>query len=209
QALEADVDAFIDRYHGRPLVELRMGAMLGDLTRLLREHRLALPPDLALVLKAAATLEAIGRELDPDFHMVREAEPFLRAAILARYGPARLARRGWRAARSALELAAELPRELRGLVRSAKHGRLQVHVDVTSLDRFARTLDAAANRLTVGVVTAALIIGSSIVMTVGGGPTLLGLPSFGLVGFLAAAAGGAWLLFSIWRSARTRGRDHP
>lgn len=94
-------------------------------------------------------------------------------------------------------------------MRSAKHGRLQVHVDVTSLDRFARTLDAAANRLTVGVVTAALIIGSSIVMTVGGGPTLLGLPSFGLVGFLAAAAGGAWLLFSIWRSARTRGRDHP
>jgi ubiquinone biosynthesis protein len=202
QALEADIDAFIDRYHGRPLAELRMGAMLGDLTRLLREHKLALPPDLALVLKAAVTVEATGRELDPGFHMVSEAEPFLRAATLARHGPARLAQRGWRAARTALELLGELPRELREILRSAKNGRLQVHVDITTLERFGHQIDGAANRLTVGVVTAALIIGSSIVMTVQGGPTLLGLPSFGLIGFLGAAVGGMWLLVSIWRSGR-------
>jgi ubiquinone biosynthesis protein len=53
-----------------------------------------------------------------------------------------------------------------------------------------------------GVVTAALIVGSSIVMTIEGGPTLLGLPVFGLLGFLGAVAGGAWLLYSIWRSGR-------
>ena len=202
EAVGADVEAFIDRYHGLPLGELKMGAMLADLTRLLQDHKLALPPDLALVLKACVTLEATGRELDPGFDMVGEASPFLRAATLARRGPKALALRGWRAARSALELAADLPRELRRLLRSAQSGRLQVHVDVTSLDRFGRQLDGAANRLTVGVVTAALIIGSSIVMTVEGGPTLLGLPSFGLLGFLGAAIGGAWLLFSIWRSGR-------
>jgi ubiquinone biosynthesis protein len=154
------------------------------------------------VLKTCVTLEATGRELDAGFDMVGEAAPFLRAATLARRGPAALARRGWRATRTAVELLAELPRDLREILRSAKNGRLQVHVDVTSLERFGRQLDGAANRLTVGVVTAALIIGSSIVMTVEGGPTLLGLPSFGLLGFLGAALGGAWLLFSIWRSGR-------
>jgi ubiquinone biosynthesis protein len=202
EAVAADVDAFIDRYHGMPLGELRMGAMLADLVRMLQQHKLALPPDLALVLKTCVTLEATGRELDAGFDMVGEAAPFLRAATLARRGPAALARRGWRATRTAVELLAELPRDLREILRSAKNGRLQVHVDVTSLERFGRQLDGAANRLTVGVVTAALIIGSSIVMTVEGGPTLLGLPSFGLLGFLGAALGGAWLLFSIWRSGR-------
>jgi ubiquinone biosynthesis protein len=202
QLLAADVEAFIDRYHGLPLAQIGLGSMLADLARLLQEHRLALPPDLALVLKVAATLEAVGRELDPGFHMIAEAEPFLRAATLARSGPAALARRGWRAARTALEIVAELPRDLRRVLRSARHGRLQVHVDVTGLDRFGQKLDGAANRLTVGVVTAALIIGSSIVMTVQGGPTLLGLPLFGLVGFLGAAIGGTWLLASIWRSGR-------
>ena len=178
--------------------------MLADMTRMLQEHKLALPPDLALVLKVFITLEATGRELDPDFDMVGEAAPFLRAATIARRGPAALARNGWRAAKTAIELLADLPRDLRDLVRSARRGRLQVHVDVTSLERFGHQLDGAANRLAVGLVTAAFIIGSSIVMTVAGGPTLLGLSSLGLLGFLAAIAGGAWLLLSIWRSARGR-----
>ena len=136
--------------------------------------------------------------------MVREAEPFLRAAMLARRGPLALSRRAWRAAIGALEILSELPRDARELLRAARSGRLQVHVDVTTLAKFGRQLDGAANRLTVGVVTAALIIGSSIVMTVQGGPTLLGLPLFGLLGFLGASAGGAWLLFSIWRSGRDK-----
>jgi ubiquinone biosynthesis protein len=45
---------------------------------------------------------------------------------------------------------------------------------------------------------------SSIVMTVSGGPTLLGLPVFGLLGFLGAVAGSLWLLLSILRSGRGR-----
>ncbi len=77
-----------------------------------------------------------------------------------------------------------------------------MHVDLTSLHGFGNQLDGAANRLAIGIVTAAFIVGSAIVMTVQGGPTLLGLPLFGLVGFLGAAAGGAWLLISILRSGR-------
>ena len=202
EKLAGDVDAFIDRYHGLPLQELRMGSMLTDMTTLLREHRLALPPDLALVLKACVTLETYGRELDPEFDMVGEAAPFLEAATLERFGPARLARRGWRASRMLLDTLADLPRDLRELVRSARSGRLQMHVDLTSLYRFGQQLDGAANRLAIGIVTAAFIVGSAIVMTVEGGPTLLGLPLFGLLGFLGAAVAGAWLLVSILRSGR-------
>ena len=202
ERLAADVDAFIDRYHGLPLGALSAGAMLADLAQLLREHALALPPDLAMVLKVALELERTGRELDADFDMVGEAEPFLSAAIAERRGPAALARRGWRAAGEALDLLAALPGDLRRAVRAARSGRLQLHVDLTALDAFGRVIDGAASRLTLGVVTAALIIGSSIVMTVEGGPALFGLPLFGLAGFLGAAVGGVWLLVSILRSGR-------
>jgi len=65
-------------------------------------------------------------------------------------------------------------------------------------------MDGAASRLTVGIVTSALIIGSSIVMTVKGGPTLFGLPMFGLIGFIGAGIGGIWLLLSIWRSGKRK-----
>jgi ubiquinone biosynthesis protein len=202
--LAADVDAFIDRYHGIALKDLRMGAMLADMTALLREHALALPADLALVLKACATLETYGRALDPDFDMVGEAAPFLRAATLARSGPATFAKRGWRTLSALGDILGELPRELRDLSRAAKSGRLQAHVDVTGLPAFGRQLDTSANRLAIGIVTAALIVGSSIVMTIDGGPQLLGLPMFGVLGFAASLVGGAWLFVSILRSGGGR-----
>jgi ubiquinone biosynthesis protein len=63
-------------------------------------------------------------------------------------------------------------------------------------------MDRSVSRLTMGIVTAALIVGSSIVMTTRAESTWLGLPLFGLLGFLGALVGGAWLLVSILRSGR-------
>ncbi len=202
--LAADVDAFIDRYHGVALQDLRMGAMLADLTALLREHSLALPADLAFVLKACVTLETYGRQLDPDFDMVGEAAPFLRAATLARSGPGALAKRGFRAAAALAGIAGDLPHDLRELIRSARSGRLQMHIDLTSLQSFGRQVDTSANRLAIGIVTAALMVGSAIVMTIEGGPMLFGLPLYGLLGFAGALVGGAWLFVSILRSGGGR-----
>ena len=53
-----------------------------------------------------------------------------------------------------------------------------------------------------GIVTAALIIGTAIMMTVKGGPEIMGLPALGFFGYIFAALGGIWLLFSIWRSGK-------
>ncbi len=205
ETLTLEIEGFVDQYHGVPLKNLNLSAMLGELTALLREHSLNLPPDLALLIKAFVTLEGMGQQLDPDFDMVAVAAPFLRRAMLSRYAPEALAKRGWRAVASTADLLIGLPQDLRQLLRSARSGRLQLHVDVTRLKTFGNQLDRAASRIAVGNVIAALIIGSSIVMTIKGGPTLLGLPLFGLLGFVGATVGAIWLLFSIWRSGKRDG----
>ncbi len=200
--LMLEIQAFVDQYHGVALKQLKLGAMLSDLVAILRQHRLALPTDLSLLVKAFVTLEGMGRELDPDFDMAGEAMPLLEQVLRARYTPVAIVRRGWRTAGEVLALMAGLPRDLSRLLRAARRGRLEMHIDVTHLKHVGNQLDSAANRLVVGIVIAALIIGSSIVMTVPGGPTLLGLPFFGLLGYLGAAVGGVWLLLSIWKSNR-------
>ena len=73
--------------------------MLAEVTTILREHHLALPSDLALLIKAFISLEGMGRGLDPDFHMASEAQPMLRQVVRARYRPQALAMRGWQALR--------------------------------------------------------------------------------------------------------------
>lgn len=109
---------------------------------------------------------------------------------------------GAKSLREAAALALDLPGELRRLMKAMDRGAITVHVDVTRLDRAFERMDRAVSRLTMGIVTAPLIIGSSIVMTVKTESTWLGLPLFGLPGFLAAVACGIWLLVSIARSGR-------
>ena len=201
--LQADVGAFVDQYRGVPLKDLRMGVMLTDVTTILRDNGLSLPPDLALMIKAFLTLEGMGRQLDPDFDMAGAARPFLERVVLQRYSPRTLLKRSRRTALDAMELVGDLPRELRRLLRTARRGRLHMQVEVTSLKAFGEQVDRAANRLTMGVITAALVVGSSIVMnSAGGGVSSRWLLALGVLGFVGAGLIGLWILLSIWRSGR-------
>jgi len=205
--LEGEIEAFVDQYHGTPLAELSLGQMLADVTVILREHRLALPSDLALLIKAFISLEGMGRGLDPGFHMATEAQPLLRQVVRARYRPQALAQRAWQTLRRALATAEQLPHDVSRLLRNARRGRVHVGIELAHLKRVGDQLDRAANRLSLALVIAALIIGSSIVMTVSGGPTLFGLPAFGFLGFAGAVLGGLWLVRAIWRSTHRSDED--
>lgn len=203
--LQGDIDAFVDQYRGVLLKDLRMGTMLGEVTSLLRRHGLMLPPDLALLIKALLTLEGLGRQLDPDFDMTAAAQPWLQRIMWQRHSPRALAQRGQQSLMGALDLLADLPRDLRRLLRTARHGRLRGQIEVTSLEAFGDQVNSAANRLTMGVVVAALVIGSSIVMnSVSGGGGNRWLMALGVAGFIGAGLGGVWILLSIWRSGRHR-----
>lgn len=199
EALRCEIEAFVDDYHGVALKKLDLGALLADVVAILREHGLALPPDLALMIKAFITLEGMGRQLDPDFDIAGEAAPFLREVLLAHLAPRAIARRGWEALLGGVQMLAGLPQDLGRLLRAARRGKLQLEVDVPALKSFGDQLDRAASRLTMAIVTAALIVGSSIVMTVDRGG---GVATLGLLGFIAAMLGGLWVLISVWRGGR-------
>ena len=191
-----DIDEFIDQYHDIPLKELNIADLLNRLTTLLRDHQLNLPPDLTLLLKAFITLDGFGRQLDPDFNLVQEATPQLKRIFLERYSPSELFRRGKGNLFNLAELLSDLPRDLHQLIESLRYGSIGVKIDLNKPVWLSKELDRSINRLSVSLVTSALIVGSSIVTTVQGGTSSV----FGLMGFVGAFVGGIWLLFSIWRS---------
>ena len=202
--LRNEIDKFVDDYHSVPLKELDLGAMLGDVTGLLRDHGLTLPADLAMMVKAFISLEGMGRQIDPDFQLGPEAGPFLKRAIFARYAPDKLAKRGWRSIAGAAELLASLPRDVSQLLRAARRGNFKVQVEVKPLEKFGEQIDRAAARLTIGLVTAAMIIGTSILMTVGAREDTARLSTFVMLGLVVAFGGGLWVLLSIWRGKKNK-----
>ena len=201
-ALMQEIAVLVDTYRGMPLKDLRVGQMLGEITGLLRQYGLTLPPDLALMVKTFLTLDGVGRQLDPDFDMTAVATPFLERAIARRYHPWALWRRGREQAGNWMDLADALPRDARQILQATRRGRLQLRIETRSMDRFGEQVQRAANRLVVGVITAALVVGSSIVMHSVGSHNRPWLLALGVAGFLGAALCGVWIVLSIWRSAR-------
>jgi ubiquinone biosynthesis protein len=182
--LASDVDGLVDRYHGVALARLDLTAMITDATAVLRRHRVVLPADLSLMFKAILTLEGMARGLDPDFDTVSEARPFLRQTLGARYAPATLAHEGTRVA---TELAAALPRDVRRLVRAARAGRLRLPIDVARSEEMAAAgLERSVNRLVLGLVAAALIVGAALTLPVSLGPPVWGMPLPSALGYVAA-----------------------
>jgi len=191
-----DVSELVFSYDNLQLKDVKIGPLLTDITAIIRENGLLLPADLTLLFKALITLEGLGQQLDPHFHMVDHLTPFVRGVIAERYQPAALIKRGRKSLKEALEVVSGLPRDMAKLLREARRGHLRIDFDLKRLDQFGHQLDRASSRITMGILTAALIIGSSIVMTVPGWRFL------GIVGFLLAFLNSIWVIFSIWRSGK-------
>jgi len=195
-SLSLDMDDFIDQYHGIPINELDISAVLANLTTLLRDHQLNLPPDLTLFLKAFITLDGLGRQLDPEFNSIEVAAPFIQRVFLARYSPDALLKRGKNNLFGFAEILTDLPQSLSRFVDALNHNTFGINITIKKPEWLSKELDRTANRLSVSLVTSALIVGSSIVTTVEGERASI----FGLMGFIGATIGGIWLLLSIWRS---------
>jgi ubiquinone biosynthesis protein len=203
--LAADVSELAFDFADVQLKDLHVGALLQRVSAIMREHGILMPADLALMFKALITLEGLGRQYDPQFQLIAHIKPLLERAISERYQPATAVRRGQATLSNFVGLVTSVPRDFARLVRDARRGRMRVDLDLKRLDTFGDRLDSTIDRMTIGIMTASLVIGSSIVMTVPGGPTILGMPLLtllGLLGYLIAFFNSLWIIGSIWRSGR-------
>lgn len=205
ERLAADVDELVTDFADLPMKDIRVASLIARLTAIVREHGIMLPTDLTLMFKCLITLEGSARKYDPDFRLVDRLKPFVDRALAARYSPAEMGRRGGANVGHFLSLLGAMPRELARLLKDARRGRIRIDLDLKRLDSVGRRLDNTVDRLTIGLMTASVVIGSSIVMTVTSGPQLFGVPIFsvlGSLGFLMAFINSVWVIFSIWRSRR-------
>ena len=197
ELLNQDCREFLDHYAASELEDLDVAAMLQDITRIVRENDLILPADVAGMIKVFLTLEGLGRRLDPKFSLDEHIDPIARKMMQEMSSPRRLVERNWRDLR---RLAIALPRDVRKVVQRLRRSGFKLEFDLKRLDEFGRQLDRSANRITVGLITSALIVGTSIAMTIDSGPTFFGLPILGFFGFGTSFGIGLMLLWSILRS---------
>ncbi|MCX6954045.1 MAG: AarF/UbiB family protein [Verrucomicrobia bacterium] len=165
---------------------------------------IALSRDYALMAKAVISIEEVGRTLDPQFDLRRQAEPVLRELHGERLHPRRFVRRTTDMLRHTLIGLQDLPFELRRLVRRLEHDNLAINLHHRGLEQHDDAIKVAANRIALGVIIGALIVGSSLIVITGIQPHLLGYPALGIVGYLLSAVLGLYVIWDIIGHGRHR-----
>ncbi|WP_037586583.1 ABC1 kinase family protein [Stenoxybacter acetivorans] len=200
--LGMDLMEMLSNYEHVPMRHLRISQVIGDITRILRTHELTLPAELVMLFKTLMTLDGVLKQLDGDFELLTHTKPIIKKLIRQRISPQEIWQKSQANARMLAFIAGDIPHNLLRFGQRLQKGRFGINLDIKRLEELNNRLDHITNRLTMGIVTAALIIGSSIVMNINAGPKMFGLPFFGFIGYLLAFGNSLWLLWSIWRSGK-------
>jgi predicted unusual protein kinase regulating ubiquinone biosynthesis (AarF/ABC1/UbiB family) len=179
------------------LDQMQTGALVMEFTRVCATNGLRMPPEFTMLGKTLLNLDEIGRTLDPQFKpndaLRRHATKITRDRVLKSLNPSTMLTAAMEAKEFAQEMPGRVNRILDSLARNELSFRVQAFEEKTLIAGFQKI----ANRITTGLVLAALIIGAALLMRVETSFTLFGYPGLAILCFLGAAIGAGWLLLEI------------
>lgn len=182
------------------LEQLNVGRSLLEVSSIAVEDGLIMPAELVLLGKTMLQLDQVGRILDPKF----EPNASIRrnvAALMTQSMRNNLTQGNvYSSLLEMKDFTTGLPARLNRLMDAVANSDLEVKVKTTDAQMVMDGLQTIANRLTMGIVLAGLIVGASLLMRVATSFQLLGFPGLAILCFLAAATGGFWLVVRIFVS---------
>jgi ubiquinone biosynthesis protein len=182
---------------GRATGDIALGAVLLGLTGVAGEHHIRPPTELAMLGKTLLNLDQVGRVLDPSLEpnamLRRHAAELMERRMASSLRPANL----FKAALEANELVQQMPGRLNRILELLADNEMSVQVNAIDEAKLIAGLDKIANRITLGLLIAALILGAALLVRVDAGPTILGYPALALIFFLIAAVAGIALSIKI------------
>jgi ubiquinone biosynthesis protein len=202
QALEVDISELLVRYHKIPLGRLDMATLFDEFFEIVHRHDLRIKSEFMVFGKALVTYEEVARQLDPEYDLIKSAAPYAKKMVLRKIGLTQILRDLRIGLAELRDFVTRFPGDARQFARKLNKGEARLGLEIRGLDRLTIELDRSTNRLAFALVIAAIIVGSSLVLTLDVGIKIYGLPLFGLVGYLFAGILGAGLVISILRSGK-------
>jgi ubiquinone biosynthesis protein len=192
-----EIAALVAWNEGLTVKDIQVGRVVLEITRLSGEHGLRVPADLAMLGKALLNLDKVARTLhpgfDPNASVRRNA-----AEIASRRMKDGLTPESFLASMvDARDFLKALPQRLNKILESIANNEMKITVDAIDEDRLISGMTKIANRITLGLMLASLVIGAALVMRIETSFKLMGYPGLAITLFLSAAIGAGWLAVHI------------
>lgn len=208
-AFRRHVEDLVQRYHGSRVEQIEVGSVVMEIARIAGGDGVRVPRELTMLGKTLLNLDAVGRALSPEFDpnaaIRRHAAELLTRRMRQEVSPGNLSA----AVLDTFELVKHLPSRLNRILDLVAKNELAVKVEAIDERMLVEGFQKVANRIAMGLVLAALIVGAALLMQVSTSFTILGYPGFAILSFLGAACGGMALVAGILFSDRKGSRRPP
>ena len=175
------------------------------LQKVIYKYQLKVPGDVFLILRALAILEGIGIMLHPNFQTLDFIKPYGKKLVKEQFSTKNLSLDLYYTINQLSSLFFNIPTEIRTIIRKLRKGDLVINVELSGFEALSKNIDISANKLSTALIIAALIIGSSISMSIPYNNStiyLLGMPLISFIGFNIALFLSIYLLLYMLRKRR-------
>jgi len=191
------ISEIVARQKTATVEEMQVGRLVLEVTRCAAESHIRVPPELTMLGKTLLNLDQVGRALapqfDPNASIQRNAAEILRQRVVKTLAPSNL----FGSVLEVKDLLQRLPARLNQFLDALANNEFKVSVDAIDEKTLIVGFQKIANRITVGLIIAALIVGAALLMRVETSFRIWGYPGLAIIFFICAAGAGVVLLFNI------------
>jgi len=180
------------------LAQMNVGRSLLDVSTIARENGLIVPSELVVLGKTLLQLDEVGRILDPTFDPNASIRRNVSELMTQRMRKDLTQGSVYSSMLEAKDFMTGLPTRLNRIMDAVGNSELEVKIRAMDAKIVLDGMQKIANRITMGVVLAGLVVGASLLMRVPTRFRIFDYPGLAILCFIAAAAGGFWLVVSIF-----------
>lgn len=197
QQFKSSISELVSRQKSTLLENLEIGRIILEVTKLCGENGMTLPNEFAMLGKTLLNLDKVGKTLDPSFNpnesIRRNVDELMRKKLLQ----SSTSKRSYDVLLESKEFFEKLPSRVNSILDKVSNNEIEVKVKSIDEIYLMNGLQKIANRIAIGLILAALIVGASIIMQIQTSFTIFGYPGVAMIFFLIAIAGSFALAFSV------------
>ena len=195
--LYTDIDDILSKYMSMDFGTMKLGDLIERMLELVKEHRLAITPDITLLGRSMITMEGTLTACAPEVNILQILSVHMSALLLKELDMKKLLRHKGRQLYTSMDKSMDIPALLSDLLNITKNGQAQLNLQVADSEDIRSDIRRVANRFILSILAGALFIGSALIVNTVSMPRWFGIPWLSFVGFFISGILILALLFRI------------
>lgn len=192
-----DIDSMLARYAGRDIANLDLANGINDLLNVLRGQSIDMPGSFLALARGLMTLQGTVQHVNPEISVTATLERYLKRTMVDDLDPIARAESIVADTYRAVEHAVQIPQASYDVLTELKKGELQINMQLKNIEEPVNALRRSVERLELGIITAGLFMGSSMLCLTNMEPRILGIPIIGFLGFSCALVAAVYLVWKL------------